>query len=1644
MARFMVCYVPSQRESLISKFFLLIIASAAVFCFVVAANGQVNPGFPAQSAYDSHGVDTINLQSLNVFVDIPVMGKSGAFPFDFSLKGNFYVWEAVGSWQTSINNDATGGPTLYAVANGVVGTAGSSSGYIWGRTASFPMCPDGHTQTEKFSNWYIVTADQTIHWLPSSDYTDGQGCLNASFTDQVVDGSGYTLSISYDGMCGGCSSIYDRSGALVGTSGITDSNGNAITWNGNVLGTLTDTLGLTALTIGGTSNAPTYTWTDVNGGSPQANIAETTYTLRSAFGCTNINDFNHGSQSIPTSVNFPDGTAIGLAYEGTPGYPAGNVTGRLYQLTLRSGGTVRYNWNPNSLGNDGINCTYGIPQYMTRTTADGTTTYAWSPVNNGGGNWGNTTTVTDNGGNKTVYSFTGLTSTGFAQAPTIQALTQVKRYQGSSSLLTTDVYCYNAASGQPGNCATAVVSAPVTEVDVYHTINGMSNSSRSQTQYDKYGNVTYQAQYDFGASTPTLATTIVYGTWNGSNCVAVSTTVNNKPCDVLTKQNGTTVAESRYAYDAKGNLLTTYKWTGSSWLSNTTQNSYNSNGTTLAAYDLANNQTTYTYDSGSYVHCGSCTNFPFATSVTVNGLTASSTWDGFIGTKVTNTDANLNQTIYGYTTPGGTADPFGRVMSVTDPLGNEMWNTYPSGTSPDRTNSSFTFNSGNSIRNVTKSTDGLGRAVDVQAQQGPSLTTYDTISASYGWSSNYRTVATSQPCTANAGGGCSTVHTSYYDAIGRLYKTTTQSNETLTNTYTQNDVLSVLSPAPTNENNKQVQWQYDGIGRPMSSCGVMATGGYSPCSQNSGSYSGVFTTYAYTQSAGTTTVTAGRGSQSRSWTYDALGRLIQAAIPEAPNHAWNYYYDAYSTCPSGYRGVSGKLAAVLDPNGNLLCYAYDALGRLIGINANNTTCSLFYYDTSQGFFGSRPSGVIISNSSGRMIEAATSNCATTLITDEWVSYDKDGHLSDMWESTPHSGQYYHSSAGYYGNGVLNVLKLVGIFEATYGIDGEGRPNSLGTNETVLDHLHIQGLGTQVSGVSYNAASQPTNIALGTSSDQDTYTYDQYTGRMKTWTFQVGTTPATQSGTLNWNPNGTLNNLAISDGFYSGANQTCSYNPSSGTAMGYDDLGRLLNISCGTNGSIWNQTFSYDQYDNLSKSSTGPGISWSPNYDPTTNHYNIGQYDTNGNVTNDSINAFAYNEFSKLSSVNKSGTNCATAGQCLVYDAFGRIVEIDTGSSYTEVWYTQAGKTAYMNGANYLYSYWPAPGGAELVDQTDGYHFLHNDWLGSARLSSNVASQTVIDDRAFAPYGEMYNNFGSTAQNELNFTGLTQDVVTAIYDTPNREFAAYNQGRWLTPDPARTGWNQYAYPTNPNSQIDPSGLVCTQVRSRAHPQECPKGPPDGGDEGDDGSAYSEFSEDDGFVPPGCGITCGEEGFGGAVGADGGGFGLMGVFGILPGESLGIPDGIAFQPELLTNVPCDFIECGVTNFTTPGNENTDWYTNMHPGIGPDGYWVLLPSPFNFVDPAWGGLVFFKMKHKPFDSGPLNKDFHQPPESDPIEEMLQAMKEKAEKIGDGFEASWEAITTILEGGGTLVDVGVIMPDVCVTNPRLRCGPFAPRPNP
>jgi RHS repeat-associated protein len=465
-------------------------------------------------------------------------------------------------------------------------------------------------------------------------------------------------------------------------------------------------------------------------------------------------------------------------------------------------------------------------------------------------------------------------------------------------------------------------------------------------------------------------------------------------------------------------------------------------------------------------------------------------------------------------------------------------------------------------------------------------------------------------------------------------------------------------------------------------------------------------------------------------------------------------------------------------------------------------------------------GVAMALTAGRLAEQYTvtqgAGCTAAKITDEGFSYDADGRTTDVYESTPHSGtSYYHSTVAYWANGVLQSLSgIPGYPVMSYGVDGEGRLSSAlqGTKDIVCDST-CSALST-----TYNAASQASIVNIGGTGnsgagDSDTYTYDS-TGRMSGYTFTVGSTPESMSGMLTWNPNGSLRQLAITDGFDSGGTQTCTYGTS--TVMGYDDLGRLLSANCG---SVWQQTFSYDQYDNITKSGS---LSWacSACYNASTNQYNSSlsakiSYDPNGNLLNDTFHQYSWDAYGHPVTIGPA-TGTVTCGDsdvtCVIYDAIGRAVEKNVAGVYTQILYSPVGKTAIMSAQTTSDAYVPLPGGETLFlsGSTGGNRFFfHKDWLGTVRLSTNVSSRALVYDRGFAPYGEMYDNFGTTTQ--LDFTGDTQDTVSGTFDTPNRELNP-SQGRWLSPDPARAGWNLYAYSTDPNTGTDPTGLYIASSNS----------------------------------------------------------------------------------------------------------------------------------------------------------------------------------------------------------------------------------------
>lgn len=1365
--------------------------------------------------------DGLNLQTLQPVISIPIRSKTGPIPFSASFSASPSCTVDIGSgffWDC--------GPNIGGANPDALSVSSNLGWELIPGNVQTAVCSGNNVN--QYYDWYVGdVSGNSWHPLSSSLALDATGCAG-SISGTTLDGSGFTVSATttWNGstmsMSGTITDKFGNVGSFSGAilsgtapapvpvSTTTDPFSNTLTYSvSGLTAKYVDALnpsGYAAEAVTNSSGITSAKYLDATGTTQNVTQNTTNTHITSNFGCSTITDESGLPATVVSGFSFPDGTSTTFSYESVQ---SNTITGRISSIQLRTGGTVQFTY-----GN--MDCTWYRPLSVSTVGADGTTTHV---VSVSGSNAASTTTVRDPGGNKTIYNFTGYTKaqTVLGSSPSltnIPVLTEVRKYQNTGTvssptdtLLTTDTYCYN---GNTTSCSTAAVSYPVTEIQVTHLINGMSNSSKTVTFIDGgptggcgsgtancYGNVTEVDIYDFGGSTPKVKTITAYGSTSGSGgsttCTSIGSSIFGKPCYVETEMGSNTVAMTNYKYNSTGATTDRYDLTtGSNYLHTTY--SPNSNGTVASVTLPSTGTISYTYSVSTGCPSSGSGLLPTKVSVTpVTGDTwsSSTSYECNGGTVTGTSDPNSNASTIAYN------DSMFRLSSVADPYSftyTPCYGTLSGGTctasGTSISGSSTKFNSNNSQLISNKVVDTFGRPITTQVGQGPSASNFDTVSTSYGWggtNSTNQMVSISAPCTATSGANCSSYpHSIQYDPLGRPINEATTSFETVATTYTQNDVLSVLSPAPTGENNKQTQSEYDGLGRLTSTCDISATvSGKVSCGQATGTASGIVTTISYSSGAASQTVTSTRGSESRTATSDALGRITSENYPETAGTNFTYTYDATATATCSWTttpNLAGHLALSKDPNGNNLCYSYDAIGRVTQVNANGTNCRHYYYDNSSGYSGTIPTGVSVANNLGQMVEAATDTCASnTLVTDEWFSYDKNGRMTDLWEYTPVKTTYYHTSLTYYPNGTPNTLTMPTQSTAiTYGLDGEGR-------------FYSAKLGTEnlVSSATYDNADAPLNIAIGssTSTDADAYTYDT-NENMKTYSFTAG--GLTNSASLTWNGNNTLGSLAITDGFNSANTQTC--------AMSYDDLARIVGDNCGT---VYADTYSYDQYDNLNKSGSN---SWSATYNTNNQYTTIGAtYDSNGDLTYDgSSYKYTYDGFGKVSKVENSGGSTLFT---MTYDAFGRVVANGaTTSNIKEILYSPLGTTVLVSGSLYD-SYISMPGGG-LLSYNGSAAYFHNDWLGSARVESTIATSgngSLVFDESFSPYGDEYNAYGTGTGNPTVFAGDTSEAASSLlYETPNRELSP-PQSRWLSPDPARNGWNLYAYGTNPNTFIDPSGL-----------------------------------------------------------------------------------------------------------------------------------------------------------------------------------------------------------------------------------------------
>ncbi|HXM51037.1 MAG TPA: RHS repeat-associated core domain-containing protein [Pyrinomonadaceae bacterium] len=599
--------------------------------------------------------------------------------------------------------------------------------------------------------------------------------------------------------------------------------------------------------------------------------------------------------------------------------------------------------------------------------------------------------------------------------------------------------------------------------------------------------------------------------------------------------------------------------------------------------------------------------------------------------------------------------------------------------------------------------------------------------------------------------------TSAFDALGRVVSVTTPDSAAVTSSYSGNTITV------TDQAGKQRQSVTDGLGR-------LSSVYEDPSGLNHQ------TSYSYDPLDDLVTVT--QDSQTRNFVYDSLKRLTSATNPESGTVS--YQYDN-----------NGNLTSKTDARPITTTFAYDALNRAVTRSYSDSTPTVTYtYDAAS-----------VANSKGRLTSVSSSVSTTN-----YTAYDALGRLTSSNQVT--DGETYSMSDGYnlaggqtsitYPSGRVITSeydaaeKLAGVRDQQSGVYYAGAASTDATNRmqyAAHGAVSAMKLGNGLwEHTSFNNRLQPTQIGLGASSA------DSSTMGLS---YDYGTT----------NNNGNLQSVSYSGG---GLSYTQSF--------GYDALNRLT-TSNENSGSSWSQTNGYDQYGNrwIDYGGGVHNLSFSGSTNRiTTSGYN---YDSAGNLTNDSIHSYGFDAENKITTVdgvsgvygydgdgNRVRKNLALGEQVRMVYSGGQLIaeyDISTGSL----------KKEYVYGAKGLIA---------TIDPSAGTSYMTSDHLGTPRVVTN-SSGSVMSRHDYLPFGEEIGvtiggrtsgmGYGVADSERQKFTSKERDNESGL-DYFGARYYGSTQGRFTSVDPDNAGadvndpqsWNGYAYVGNsPLTFTDPEGL-----------------------------------------------------------------------------------------------------------------------------------------------------------------------------------------------------------------------------------------------
>lgn len=654
--------------------------------------------------------------------------------------------------------------------------------------------------------------------------------------------------------------------------------------------------------------------------------------------------------------------------------------------------------------------------------------------------------------------------------------------------------------------------------------------------------------------------------------------------------------------------------------------------------------------------------------------------------------------------------------------------------------------------------------------------------------------------------------TTAYDKLGRPTSVTKPGNAALTTSYSGN-IVNIVDEA-----GKYRQMAYDALGRLKRV--VEDPNGL-----------GYITDYTYDALDKLTQVVQNVGGgtqQTRTFTYDSLGRMLTADNPEDVG-SMQYTYDD-----------NGNVSTRTDARSATATTTYDALNRVTqkaysGAPGASPTVRYCYdgniYDlTTNNCVAASPA---IAHAKGKLTGEGVEDWTAT----NYTGFDARGRVTASVQRTITSGTTetaYAFSYSYNRDGTLATQTYPSGKVVSFAYDRAGRPVNI---------AELTGpLTTYVSSVVYADQGAPAEIVFGNSLTEQSC----YSARDQMITRRLGTGTQTNCG----NPGGDILRLSFGYGPDTANNgnlmqQTVAAPSFSQTQYyGYDGVNRLKAASEGAalaGGSTclttesWCREYAYEAFGNRWVSYSNHTLHMATptsasNFNAATNRLTgTGiTYDDAGNLTahpnlTTGGGGIVYNASNKMTEFTATGVSMSYR-----YDAKERRVRKSSGDQ-TTIWvYNAFGQLA----AEY----------ATDLTMVQGAYYRTTDHLDSTRIITSHTAN-VVQRRDFFPFGEIIPANSSYGDRHLvmddgqgtynidsgvkqQFTSQQREDEAGLDYFWARNYSP-NLGRFLSVDPQNAGatssipqsWNSYGYVNNqPCRYTDPTGMYVPERDRDLTPRE----------------------------------------------------------------------------------------------------------------------------------------------------------------------------------------------------------------------------------